>query len=393
MFRITFALTLCTLPAAALAQPAITCATFAEGNGIPAPPDSLTDQAALVAITQTLLPISFDLGLMDYLPGAEAMPLPDIGENQSCSLPEMAMLTADFAAIDKAETPTDPAALAGTWISDDIFLSAASLTVPGQEVLVIGAPVPAADAPPAPDAGPDAGPKAGSLPVSQYWYHGFTPYTHPVWNAENEFYGLILSGHLTPNGVGGYADDPVTPRIDYAGITIIPERAEDLFLKSRLNVFQRKVGFALAEDRLVLTYDAPVPIHRVWTERKRTYQRVADGSPDAALRILRAAGLPFMPYFGCLTRKISDQDPALLAAIAPITLPELDAELREYDQWELDKNAYMALTQSGGEDEALKQRFIGSMERMMDISNKARDLGQALEVANICAWPPRFGLL
>ncbi|WP_374637640.1 hypothetical protein, partial [Paracoccus sp. (in: a-proteobacteria)] len=79
MFRIAFALTLSTLPATALAQTAITCATFAEGNGIPAPPDSLTDQAALVAITQTLLPISFDLGLMDYLPGAEAMPLPDIG--------------------------------------------------------------------------------------------------------------------------------------------------------------------------------------------------------------------------------------------------------------------------------------------------------------------------
>lgn len=389
MFRIAFALTLSTLPATALAQTAITCATFAEGNGIPAPPDSLTDQAALVAITQTLLPISFDLGLMDYLPGAEAMPLPDIGEIQSCSLPEMAMLTANFAAIDKAETPTDPAALAGTWMSDDIFLSAASLMVPGQEVLVIGEPVPAADAPPT----PDAGPKAGSLPVSQYWYHGFTPYTHPVWNAQNEFYGLILSGHLTPNDAGGYADDPISPQIDYAGITIIPERSEDLFLKSRLNVFQRKVVFALAEDRLVLTYDASVPIHRVWSERKRTYHRVAEGSPDAALRILRTAGLPFMPYFGCLTQKISDQDPALLAAIAPITLPELDAELREYGQWELDKSAYMAVTQSGGEDEALKQKFIAPMERMLDISTKARDLGQALEAANFCTRPPRFGLL
>ena len=387
--RIALVLSLCAVPAAALAQPATSCATFAKENAIPAPPDSLTDQAALLAITQTMLPINFDLDLIDDLPGAEAMRQPDINPRQGCSLREMAMLTANFAAIDKAEIPADPAAFAGTWMSDDMFLGTAGLMVPGQEVLVIGEPVPASEA----AATPELGPAAGSLPVSQYWYHGFTPYTHPVWNAQDEYYGLIASGHLTPRDKGGYADDPIQALIDYAGITIIPERTEDLFLKSRLNVFQRDVVFALAQDTLVLTYDAPVPIHRVWTERKRTYHRVAPGSPDAALRILQAANLPAMPYFNCLTQKISDADPALLAVIAPMTLAELDAELREYSQMERDKNAYMALVQTGGEDAALKQKFIGEMERMLDISDKAQNLGQALQAAQLCARPPYFGLL
>ena len=100
-----------------------------------------------------------------------------------------------------------------------------------------------------------------------------------------------------------------------------------------------------------------------------------------------------MPYFNCLTQKISDADPALLAVIAPMTLAELDAELREYSQMERDKNAYMALVQTGGEDAALKQKFIGEMERMLDISDKAQNLGQALQAAQLCARPPYFGLL
>lgn len=389
MSRIALVLTLCAFPAAALAQPAITCATFAERNGIPAPPETLTAQAALVALTHALLPINFDLDLIDDLPVAEAMPLPDIRTSQGCSLPEMAMLTANFDAIDKAETPADPAAFAGTWMSDDIFLSASGMTVPGQEVLVIGDPVPTFDAP----AAPYAGPAAGSLPVRQYWYQGSSHELHPVWNAQDEFYGLILSGHLTPKDKGGYADDGIMPLIDYAGITIFPERSEDLFLKGRLNVFQRDVGLALAQDTLVLTYDAAVPNFRVWTERKRTYHRVAQGSPDAALRILRTAGLRFMPYFGCLTQKISDQDPAFLAAIAPVTLAELDAELRDYGQWESDRSALIELTKTGGEDEALKLRFLDQMARMRDISRKAENVGQALEAENICAGPPYFGLL
>ena len=389
MSRIALALTLLTLPAAALAQPATTCATFAESNGIPAPPGSLTDHAALQAVTQAMLPISFDLDLMADMPGVESMPLPDIRESTGCSLPEMAMLTANFAAIDSAEIPADPAAFAGTWMSDDIFLGASGIVVPGQEVLVIGEPVPASDAAPA----PDNGPAAGSLPISQYWYHGMTPYKPPVWNAQNEYYGLIASGYLQPKDGGGYADDSVRQLIDYAGVTIIPERTEDLFMKNRLNVFQRDVVFALAGDTLVLTYDAPVPIHRIWTERKRTYHRAAAGSPEATLRILQAAGLPTMPYFNCLVKKISDEDPAFLAAIAPMTLAEFEAEQREYRQWELDKIAFMAVIKSGGEDEVLKQRFIGQMDRMSDISDKARDMGRAIEAANLCPRPPHFGLL
>jgi hypothetical protein len=33
------------------------------------------------------------------------------------------------------------------------------------------------------------------------------------------------------------------------------------------------------------------------------------------------------------------------------------------------------------------------MERMLDISDKAQNLGQALQAAQLCARPPYFGLL
>ena len=387
MSRLVLALTLSALPVTAFAQPAITCATFAEERNIPAPPDSLTDQDALLALTKTFLPINFDIDLISQLPGAEAVPLPQIRETGGCSLREMAMLTANFAAIDTAEPPADPAALAGTWMSDDIFLSAASVVMSGQEVLVIGDPVSAPDAP----SKPGMGPVAGSLPVSQYWYHDFSPHNWSVWNEKNEYYGLITSGYLAPKDKGAYADDPVQPLLDYSGITILPERTEDLFLKSRLNVFQRDVVFALAQDTLVLTYDAPVPIQRVWAERKRTYHRVAPGSPDAALRMVQAAGLSTKLHFDCLAQKISDEDPALLAAIAPMTLAEFDAMQREYDLWKLDQHLYFQVIEGGGEDEALKQKFIGQVKRMSEIREKMQEMGQAIKEANLCSELPYFG--
>lgn len=386
MSRLALLLTLATLPTAALAQPAITCATFAENRGIPAPPDSLTDQAALQALTRAMLPINFDLELMAEMPGAEAMPQPEIAASQGCSLREMAMLTANFDAIDKAQVPADPAALAGTWMSDDIFLSVAGAVVPGQEVLVIGDAVATSD----PDALPGTVPDAGSLPVSQFWYHGIIPSKGSVWTAEGEYYGLIVSGHLTPKAEGGYSDNGIVPLLDYAGITIIPERVEDLFLKSRLNLFQRDVTLETAGDTLVVTYDAPIPIQRVWTERQRSYHRVAPGAPDEALRIVQAAGLPFMPYFGCLALRISAQDPELLAAIAPMTTAELDVMLREYHQFENDKTAFMALSRSGGADEATKKEFLGKMERMNDVSAQAQAVGAAIQAADLCMKPPYF---
>lgn len=386
MSRIVLALALSALPAAALAQPAITCASFAEGNAIPVPPDSLTDEAALQAVTKTFLPINFDIDLMAGMPGGDALPLPEIRETGGCSLREMAMLTADFAAIDTAAPPADPAALAGTWMSDDILLGVAGVMVPGQEVLVIGDPVP--------DTGnPRAMPPAGSLPVSQYWFHGFNPGTQPVWNEKDEYFGLILSGHLVPDGAGGYAASHLPPLLDYAGITILPERTEDLFLKSRLNLFQRDVGLALAQDTLVLTYDAPIPIARIWSERIRTYHRVSPGAPEAALRMVRGADLSMMPNFNCLALKISAEDPALLAAIAPMTLAEFDALLRESNQWDRDRMALQKLEETGGDDPALSQKFIDGMARMREIYPKLQAAGAAITNANLCPEPPRFGLL
>lgn len=395
MSRIALALALSALPAAALSQSASPCATFAEANGIPAPPDSLTDQAALLALTKAMLPINFDIDLMANLPGGDAMPMPEIRAAGGCSLREMAMLTANFAAIDTAQPAADPASVAGTWLSDDIFLAVAGVVVPGQEVLVIGAPLPASDGAPA----LTMEPPPGSLPVSQYWYHGFTPPNASVWNEKNEYYGLIVSGHLSPDGSGGFADSPAAPSLRYAGITIIPERTDDLFLKGRLNIFQRDVGLALATgtqaaDTLVVTYDAPIPMQRVWAERKRTYHRVAAGSPDAALRMVRGMGLPNMPYSGCLTRLISAEDPALSATIAPMTLAEFDAAQRAYDRWDLDKIAYMDVFRSGGEDDALKQKFMDGMEGNTQFSKQARDVGKAIAQANLCPPPPSiFGLL
>lgn len=385
MSRIALALALSALPAATLAQPAITCASFADSNAIPAPPDSLTDAAALQAVTSAFLPISFDIDLMADMPGGDALPLPEIRATGGCSLREMAMLTANFAAIDTAEPAADPAALAGTWVSDDMLLGASGAVVPGQEVLVIGDPVP--------DAGdPRAVPPAGSLPVSQYWFHGFIPETQPVWNEKDEYYGLIVSGHLAPDGAGGYGARNIPPLLDYAGITILPERTEDLFLKSRLNLFQRDVGLALAQDTLVLTYDAPIPIARTWSERIRTYHRVSPGAPEAALRMLRGAGLPMTPNFNCLALKISAEDPALLAAIAPMTLAEFDALQRQADQWDRQRTALQKSAESGGDDAGPSQEFIDGMQRMALVYPKLKQAGEAIRSAQLCPAPPLFGL-
>lgn len=104
-------------------------------------------------------------------------------------------------------------------------------------------------------------------------------------------------------------------------------------------------------------------------------------------------GLPMMPFFGCLTRLISAEDPALTAAIAPMTLAEFDAAQRAYDRWDLDKRIYAELVRSGDEDEALKQKFMDGMEGSMQFSKQARDVGKTIAQANLCRPPPRFGLL
>lgn len=385
MFRSALALSLSAFPAAALSQPAATCAKLAAAYGIPAPPDSLTEQVALKAVTQALLPINFDLDQVPSLPEGATMPQPEITGTGGCSLPEMAMLTANFAAIETAQPPATPEALAGTWMSDDILLSVAGVTVPGQEMLVIGAPVPPSDTPP----NPFAGPLPGSLPVSQYWYQGYGPSRSGVWNEKNEYFGLIVSGYLIQDGKGGYVDDPYQPSLDYADIMIVPERTQDLFLKSRLNIFERGISFALAGDTLVVSYNAPMPSERIWTARTRTYHRVAAGSPDAAMRIVQGLGFPMMPYFGCLTRMISDGDPALPAAMAPMTLAEFDAGQRAFDQWSLDTAAYRAAGREGREDAVLLEKVATGVKTLSDFSTRADAVGEGLKNADLCPEPPR----
>ena len=387
LFRLALALS--ALPAAALAQPAVTCATFAESYGIPAPPDSLTDQAALQAVTKALLPVNFDLGLWEGLPEAEALPLPEIATNGDCTLPEMAMLTANFAAIGSAEAPADPAALAGTWMSDDILLGVAGVMVPGQEMLLIGAPLPV-PAQPRP-ASEILGPRPGSLPVSQYWYRAVAPYGGALWNEDDDYFGLVVTGHLTQTGTGGFDNNPIIPSLDYVDNMLSQERTEDLFLKGRLNIFERGVSFALSDETLVVTYEAPKPIMRQGTARQRTYHRVAPGSPDAALRMVSGMGLPAMPYFGCLTRMISTGDPALAAAMAPLTPEAFDAGQREYDQWNLVRDAYETAMLEGREDAALKEKVLAPAERMADFAIKAQAAAQGVKAAGLCPEPPRIG--
>ena len=53
----------------------------------------------------------------------------------------------------------------------------------------------------------------------------------------------------------------------------------------------------------------------------------------------------------------------------------------------------MVVVKTGGEDGELKQKVIGEMERMLDISDKAQNLGQALQAAQLRARTPYFGLL
>lgn len=386
MSRIIFVASLIALPTTALSQPAVSCADFAEMLGIPAPPHSLTDHAAMQAITNALLPFSFDFSLFAELPDDAVMP--GMQANDACSLREMAMMTANFDAMEKAETPLDPAALAGTWMSDDILLGVSGVTVPGQEMLLIGPPVPVPAEPRSP--ADLLGPQPGSLPVSQYWYRAVAPYSGLIWDEKNEYFGLIASGHLSPTGDGGFENSPVFASLDYVDSMISEERTEDLFVKGRLNIFNRAVRFALADETLVVSYDAAVPIMRVGTMRQRTYHRVAPGSPDAAMRMVSGMGLPAMPYFGCLTRMISAGDPALAAAMAPMTPAEFDAGQRDYDQWNIARDAYELAMMEGRQDAALTEKVVAPAERMIGFATAAQKARQAISEADLCPEPPRI---
>lgn len=73
-----------------------------------------------------------------------------------------------------------------------------------------------------------------------------------------------------------------------------------------------------------------------------------------------------------------------------MTTAELDVMLREYLQFENDKTAFMALSRSGGADEATKKEFLGKMERMNDVSAQAQAVGAAIQAADLCMKPPYF---
>lgn len=374
MSRFAIACALALLPTSAFA--ADVCDSYMAALGIPAPPPSLTDQAVQQVLLEAVLPLEIDPRSTTIPP--DALELPEMVADPDCTLPELAMLRADWAAVNTAVPPADPKELAGTWVSDDVLLPALGLTVLGREVLVIGQADPA---------DPDStDPLPGALSISQYWYQ-----TDPAvqkWNEDGSYAGLVVSGHLILNADQAYQQDMIEPSLIYSNAALSSVRVDDLYIKARLNLFDRPVGFALAGDTLVLSHRYVAPLTRLEFKRQSTYHRINEGSPDRALRIVNGLQVSGGLYFNCLLQAISTDDPALPAVFAPLTLDELEAQVTEYDAMKSEMFNLGKQMQAGGDKDALTAQLNVVIDRLPELSAGISAAELALRNSDICPPPP-----
>ena len=263
------ALALCGLASSAAAQD---CAALMQSFRVAAPPPSLS---AMVG---------------------------EAPEGFGCSAAEMAMFQANHAAIAVAEPPADPADLYGTWLGDDVILAVAGITVAGQEVLRLG---PGED---------------GGLAVTQYWYKAVTPNSPALpYDPEAGYLGLVAEGTLPPSGPPGRFEGELLgeAEIAYGTLRLEYERSHDLWVRARLNRFERPVEMALAGDTLVIRSDQVTPVKRSLAEQVDTFTRVAPGAPDLALLIVSFLEISQTAHFECFVHQLSDGRGPLLEALAP----------------------------------------------------------------------------
>lgn len=375
MKSLVLAASLGLLPLCAGAQ-SLSCSEFFEKSGIAPPPEGLRDDVAAAIVAREFLPVSFDPSLL-----LETADIPvqrgDLDTGTDCTIQQLAALTANLQARQKAVPPEQESALYGTWVSDNILTDVIGLTVAGREVLVIAPPD-------GPREAPAFGPPPSDVEIRQYWYRALEPFGQTNWTEDGDYVRLVVEGNLPRHSEGGYYAPQAAAPLSYRLVTLDPERTEDLFIKSRLNHFDRPVHFALEGDTLVLDARALVPVYRVDDIRQLTYHRVADGSPDMSLRLIGALGLPMSRYFDCLTRKISDEAPELLDVLAPLSLQETDDLLREYHRAEWRRNELTQRLQADRENQGLREELIALMKGQQSLKDRLAPLTVDLPAAGLC---------
>ena len=358
------------LPAAAHAQSGSYCTELFVARGFAASPPEITDAIASRIVVQALMPFSFDSKLLEEIFSEPFGPTPN-GSTGSCSLPQLAALTVDLGAMLAARPPEDVSALYGTWVSDNVLTEVAGLTLPGQEVLVIGPPI-----------GPD--PKPGAISITQDWYRTLAPVGTSRWTEGGDYTGRVVQGDLAVQTDGTFRVDMLEAPLTYSGATFLEERGEDLFVKSQINRFDGPVEFLIDGDVLVLNYRSLMPVYRRASTQTATYHRVAEGSPEAALRLVAVLYLSQARYFDCLTRKMSAGDPALAELLQPFGLDEVNAMTRDLIGLNTQRMAVIARQTGRDLTDGEQEAFLALAERAWAISQQLESLVPALEESGIC---------
>lgn len=377
MKAITLAALLAVCPAAAFAQASPECSDLFAARGFALPPPEIDADAASQIIIQVMMPFGFDSSLIwDGISKPYEQPAPGQPQRR-CSLPQMAAMIVNLDAMATAQPPEDAGALYGTWASDNVLTEVAGLTLPGQEVLVIGPPI-----------GPD--PQPGAISITQDWYRALAPAGTSRWTEDGDYTGRVVQGDLAVAEDGWFLADVLEAPLTYSGTTFLEERGEDLFVKSQINRFDGAIEFLLDGDTLVMNYQSVMPIYRVPSVQTATYHRVAEGAPAAALRLVSALALPQARYLDCLTRKMTAEDPALAALLHPFDLEEVNAMTRDLMAIETQRFSGMERLKGQEVTEDDRKAVVALMEREFAIERELVEIGPILEDSGIC--PDLVGL-
>lgn len=240
------------------------------------------------------------------------VPLPPGPQVPGCTALESAGFVANLSAV-PASMPATAEALAGTWLGDDVALYLSGQVLAGQEVLEIG-----------------PGPEPGSLSVVQYWYRPILGNGVQPWNGSEGYAGRVAAGVLLPLAGGAWAQPDFGPgRFTYGGIAFYDERSEDLWMKDRINHFDRQVRLRAAGDVLVLEAERLEQPGRTPWRSLATYTRVTPEAPDLAIAVSALLEAPMGRVFDCYTHQFSEGAGPVIDALGPGGMEAAAAALLE----------------------------------------------------------------
>ncbi|WP_420397784.1 hypothetical protein [Nioella sp.] len=307
---------------------------------------------ALAVIGSLILPGAAqaqDFDCLAVMQAFRAEPVPGVAPptHDICDDDQLIAFRVNLAAAERAVPVTGPAALYGTWLSDDALLYLSGITVPGTEVLEIG-----------------PGAEEGEIEIVQYWIKPNIPgYDIVPWEEDSGYDGWVSRGMFRPDGREGvYAPVSFGPgMLTYSGLRLEHERSHELFVLSQLNHFELPVTFLRDGDVLVLESDRRDPLSRNLTPVLSTYTRVDADAVDMALQLVVAAELSYGRFFDCFVHQLSDNEGPLIAAFTPYSTTDARDWVDSLWSASLERTALMAELRSDTPPEngsALMQEFM-----------------------------------